>query len=106
MIKLFRQLVQVKFFKYLYCQVYSNGSGATHRTSAVLEKSTVWTKSMVGNLNFIEPKPNMNHLVFASIHSLTVYLASIRFVSQILEGMESYYQSEKEAARIITGSLT
>lgn len=92
------------FFEYLYCQVYRKGSGATHRTSTGLGRSTVWTKSMVGNLNFIEPTPNMNHLVFASIHSLIIYLASIRFVSQILEGseMESYYQ--KETARIIAGS--
>jgi len=47
----------------------------------------------------------MNHLVFASIHSLLVYLASIRFVGQILEGKkeetESFYQ--KETARIIAG---
>lgn len=92
-----------KFFEYLYCQVYRKASGATHRTSTGLGRSTVWTKSRVGNLNFIEPTPNMNHLVFASIHSLIVYLASIRFVGQILEGneTESYYQ--KETARLIAG---
>lgn len=94
-----------KFFEYLYCQVYRRGSGATHRTSTGLEKSTVWTKTMVANLNFIEPTPNMNHLVFASIHSLIVYLASIRFIGQIIEGkkdkMESFYH--EETARIIAG---
>jgi hypothetical protein len=92
-----------KFFEYLYCQIYRKGSSATHRTSTGLGRSTVWTKSMVGNLNFIEPKPNMNHLVFATIHSLIVYLASIRFIGQILEGneTESYYQNE--TARIIAG---
>jgi len=92
-----------KFFEYLYCQVYRKGSGATHRTSTGLGRSTVWTKSMVGNFSFIEPTPNMNHLVFASIHSLIAYLASIRFIGQILEGgeTESYYL--KETARIIAG---
>jgi len=92
-----------KFFEYLYCQVYRKGSGAIHRTSAGLGRSTVWTKSMVNDLIFIEPKPNMNHLVFASIHSLIVYLASIRFIGRILEGgeAESYYQ--KETARLIAG---
>lgn len=92
-----------KFFEYLYCQVYRKGSGAIHRTSAGLERSTVWTKSMGGNLVFIEPTANIDHLVFASIHSLVVYLASIRFIGQILKGSktESYYQ--KETARIIAG---
>lgn len=92
-----------KFFEYLYCQVYRKGSGATHRTSAGLGRSTAWRKSMVGNLNFIEPTPNMNHLVFASIHSLIIYLASIRFIGQILKGneTESYYQ--KETTRLIAG---
>ncbi len=92
-----------KFFEYLYCQVYRKGSGATHRTSAGLGRSTVWTKSMVKDLVFIEPTPNMNHLVFASSHSLIVYLASIRFIGHILEGneTESYYQ--KETTRLIAG---
>ncbi|TET17641.1 MAG: hypothetical protein E3J75_02035 [Dehalococcoidia bacterium] len=92
-----------KFFEYFYCQVYRKGSGATHRTSTGLGRSIVWTKSMVGDLIFIEPTPNMNHLVFASIHSLIVYLASIRFIGQILKGneTESYYQ--KETACIIAG---
>jgi len=94
-----------KFFEYLYCQVYRKGSGATHRTSTGLGRSIVWTKIMVAGLNFIEPTPNMNHLVFASIHSLIVYLASIRFIGQIIENkkeeIESFYQ--KETARIIAG---
>ncbi|MBA7490523.1 hypothetical protein ES702_01061 [subsurface metagenome] len=94
-----------KFFEYLYCQVYRKGSGATHRTSTGLGRSTVWTKAMVGNLNLIEPKPNMNHLVFASIHSLITYLASIRFIGQVLEDKkeetESFYQ--EETAHIIAG---
>jgi hypothetical protein len=92
-----------KFFEYLYCQVYRKGSGATHRTSTGLGRSTVWTKSTLGDLNFIEPMPNMSHLVFASIHSLIVYLASIRFIGQILKGneTESYYQ--RETARLIAG---
>ena len=87
-----------KFFEYLYCQVYRKGSGATHRTSTGLGRSTVWTKTMVDNLSFIEPTPNMDHLVFASIHSLIVYLASIRFIGQIIVGKkeetESFYQTE------------
>lgn len=94
-----------KFFEYLYCQIYRKGSGATHRTSTGLGRSTVWTKTMVASLNFIEPTPNMNHLVFASIHSLIVYLASIRFIGQIIgnkkEETESYYH--EETARIIAG---
>ena len=93
------------FFEYLYCQVYRKGSGATHRTSTGLRRSTVWTKTLVGNLNLIEPIPNMNHLVFASILSLIVYLASIRFIGQIIgnkkEETESFYH--EETARIIAG---
>lgn len=87
-----------KFFEYLYCQVYMKGSGATHRTSVGLGRSTIWEKTRVANLNFIEPKPNMNQLVFASIHSLIVYLASIRFVGQLIGNkkneIESFYQEE------------
>jgi hypothetical protein len=87
-----------KFFEYLYCQVYRKGSGATHRTSTGLGRSTIWTKTRVANLNFIEPTSNMNHLIFASIHSLIVYLASIRFVGQIIgdkeSEIESFYQEE------------
>lgn len=94
-----------KFFEYLYCQVYRKGSGATHRTSTGLGRSTIWTKTMVGDLNLIEPTPNLNHLVFASIHSLIVYLASIRFIGQIIgdkkEETESFYH--EETARIIAG---
>lgn len=94
-----------KFFEYLYCQVYRKGSGATHRTSTGLGRSTVWTKTMVANLNLIEPTPNMDHLVFACIHSLIVYLASIRFIGQILaskkEETESFYHAE--SSRIIAG---
>ena len=94
-----------KFFEYLYCQVYRKGSGATHRSSTGLGRSTVWTKTMVHNLNFIEPTPNINHLVFAGIHSLIVYLASIRFIGRIMGGKkektESFYQTE--TARIIAG---
>jgi len=94
-----------KFFEYLYCQVYRKGSGSAHRTSTGLERSTIWTKTMVANLNLIKPTPNMNHLVFASIHSLIVYLASIRFIGQILTGKkeetESFYH--EETARIIAG---
>lgn len=92
-----------KLFEYLYCQVYMKGSGATHRTSVGLGRSTIWEKTRVANLNFIEPKPNMNHLVFASIHSLIVYLASIRFIGQLIGNkkieIESFYQ--KETTRII-----
>lgn len=94
-----------KFFEYLYCQVYRKGSGATHRTSTGLGRSTVWTKTMIASLNFIEPTPNMNHLVFASIHSLIVYLSSIRFIGQIIgdkkEETESFYHVE--TSRIIAG---
>ena len=92
-----------KFFEYLYCQVYRKGSGATHRTSIGLGRSTIWTKTRVGNLNFIEPTSNINHLIFASIHSLIAYLASIRFIGQIIGNkkseIESFYQ--EETARII-----
>lgn len=94
-----------KFFEYLYCQVYRKGSGAVHRTSAGLGRSTIWTKTTIANLNFIEPMPNINHLVFISIHSLIVYLASIRFIGHLLrdkkEETESFYQEEN--ARIIEG---
>ncbi len=94
-----------KFYEYLYCQVYRKGSGAVHRSSTGLGRSTVWTKTIFRNMNFIEPSPNIDHLVFASIHSLIVYLSSIRFVGQILEGkreeIESFYQ--KETAHIIAG---
>ena len=92
-----------KFFEYLYCQVYRKGSGATYRTSAGLGRSTIWTKTRVANLTFIEPTSNISHLVFASIHSLIVYLASIRFVGQIIGNkrleIESFYQ--EETTRII-----
>lgn len=91
------------FFEYLYCQVYMKGSGATHRTSVGLGRSTIWEKTRVANLNFMEPKPNTNYLVFASIHSLIVYLASIRFIGQLIRNkkieIESFYQ--KETTRII-----
>lgn len=94
-----------KFFEYLYCQVYRKASGATHRTSAGLGRSTDWTKTKVDKLNFIEPTPNLNHLIFSSIHSLIVYLASIRFIGQIMmvnkEEIESFYN--KETTRIIAG---
>lgn len=92
-----------KFFENLYCQVYRKSSGATHRTSIGLGRSTIWTKTRVDNLTFVEPTSNMNHLVFASIHSLIVYLASIRFVGQIIGNkkleIESFYQ--EETTRII-----
>jgi len=94
-----------RFFEYLYCQVYRKGSGATHRTSTGLGRSTVWTKTMVANSTFVVPTPNVNHLIFASIHSLVVYLASIRFLGQIIENkkdeIESFYQ--RETSRIIAG---
>jgi len=94
-----------KFFEYLYCQVYRKGSGAIHRTSTGLGRSTIWKRIIVKNVNLIEPIPNINHLVFASIHSLLVYLGSIRFIGCIIKNKkketESFYQTE--TARIIAG---
>jgi len=94
-----------KFFEYLYCQVYRKGSGATHRTSAGLGRSTIWGKTKVDELNFIEPVHNINHLIFASIHSLIVYLASIRFIGRIIKKKEKEVEAfyHKETTRIIAG---
>lgn len=94
-----------KFFEYLYCQVYRKGSGAIHRTSTGLGRSTIWKENTFVNMNLLMPAPNMNHLIFATIHSLIVYLASIRFIGRILEKKsaeaEAFYH--KETARIIAG---
>jgi hypothetical protein len=93
----------LKFYEYLYCQVYRKGSGAIHRTSLGLGRSMIWRSSGVRNMEFVEPSPSQKHLVFACIHSLITYLSSIRFLGYALKDdtIESYYQ--KETSRIIAG---
>jgi len=92
-----------KFFEWLYYFFYKLSSSATHRSSTTLKRSIAWLKSDDSNKNSnsVYPTSNVPNLVLAGFHSLIFYLASIRFISYILNRteIESYYQ--KETTRII-----
>jgi hypothetical protein len=94
-----------KIYEYLYCQVYRKGSNAIHRTFTGLGRANIIRIIELNGNNYISPMANIDHLELACIHSLAVYLSSIRFLGYLIFDkridIETYYQ--QEIARIFEG---
>ncbi|MDD2353482.1 MAG: DUF5677 domain-containing protein [Atribacterota bacterium] len=94
-----------KIYEYLYCQVYRKGSNAIHRTFTGLGRANIIRIIELNGSNYISPMADIGNLELSCIHSLAVYLSSIRFLGYLLVGkknsIETYYQ--EEIARIFEG---
>lgn len=86
------------FMEFLYCYVYRLGSSSTHRTSSsfCLTRELVRNESKDNHIVSIQPMKFT--LLLFTLHSLYIYLLSIRFMGTKIEGkrdeIEEYYQNE------------
>jgi hypothetical protein len=90
------------FYEYLYCQVYREGSPATHSSFAGLAKGVQMKEvSFPGSIVARRYKVNEPHLIFSCFHSLLVFLSSVRFMGQALGKLEAEQYFHKVARYII-----
>ena len=77
------------FYEYLYCQVYRKGSQSVHSSYGGLSIGVNTMAYKIGDSTFQWFKPDKDHLIFSSYHSLLVFLSSVRFLGHFIQKKET-----------------
>lgn len=91
------------FYEYIYCQVYREGSQASHSSFTGLSKGVdIERITIPGETTVLRFSENEAHLLFSCFHSILVFLSSVRFLGYIIDKKECEDYFQQVASYIIS----